>query len=53
MMRVDYGGGDQSATVDIAFDGETAKVTTSGAFKESGWFGANVIIDGEYLREKK
>jgi hypothetical protein len=52
-MRVDYGNDDQSATVDIAFNGETANVTTSGVFKESGWFGANVIIDGEYLREKK
>ena len=52
-MRVDYGSDEQLATVDVAFDGEVAIVTTSDAFKESGWFGANVIIDGEYVREKK
>jgi hypothetical protein len=52
-MRLNYGGDDPSATVDLAFDGESARVTTSGAFKASGWFGANVVIDAEYIREKK
>jgi len=52
-ISVEYGTDDSSATVTVAFDGETATVTTSDAFKESGWFGANVVIDGEYLREKK
>ena len=52
-VAVNYGNDDAAATVTVAFDGETARVETSGAFKESGWLGANVAIDGEYTREKK
>jgi hypothetical protein len=52
-MRIDYGGDDQAATVEVAFEGETAEIVTSDEFKRSGWFGADVIIDGEYLRERK
>ncbi|MDR0882918.1 MAG: hypothetical protein LBP55_10365 [Candidatus Adiutrix sp.] len=52
-IRLNYGNDDPSATIDLTFDGETAQVATSEAFKKSGWFGANVLIDGDYLREKK
>ncbi|MDR0356156.1 MAG: hypothetical protein LBJ64_10565 [Deltaproteobacteria bacterium] len=52
-MRLDFGGEEQAETVDINFEGETATVATSAEFKNSGWFGGNVIIDGEYVREKK
>ena len=44
---------DDDNAVTITFDGETAKVETSQAFKESGWLGAGVSLDGEYVREKK
>ena len=44
---------DDQNVITITFDGEIAKLTSSQAFKDSGWLGANVIIDGEYLREKK
>jgi hypothetical protein len=39
--------------ITITFDGETAKANASKALMDSGWFGAGVTIDGEYLREKK
>ena len=52
-MAVNYGNDDASATITITFDGETARVETSRAFKESGWFGANVVIDGNYGKERK
>ena len=52
-MAVNYGSDDASATVTIVFDGETARVETSKAFKESGWFGANIVIDGNYGKERK
>lgn len=52
-MAVNYGSDDAAATVTVVFDGETARVETSAAFKESGWLGANVLIDGEYKRERK
>ncbi|MDR1611899.1 MAG: hypothetical protein LBT97_03840 [Planctomycetota bacterium] len=54
-ILVEYGGGipDPDATVEVIFDGETAKVATSEAFKGSGWLGAGVVLDGEYAREKK
>jgi hypothetical protein len=44
---------DGSNVITITFDGETAKLVSSKSFKESGWLGASVAIDGEYLREKK
>ena len=44
---------EEDNAVTITFDGETAKITTSKALDDSGWFGAGVTIDGEYLREKK
>lgn len=47
-------GGEKAApTVSIVFDGESARITTSKAFKESGWSGNDVVLDGEYVREKK
>jgi len=44
---------DDENAVTITFDGETAKVDMSKAFKESGWLGAGVTLEGEYVREKK
>jgi len=44
---------DDDNAITITFDGETAKVVMSKAFKESGWLGAGVTLDGEYVREKK
>ena len=44
---------DDDNAVTITLDGETAKVAASQALMESGWFGAGVTIDGEYVREKK
>ncbi len=52
-MTVNYGNEDAAATVTVTFEGETARVETSRAFKEGGWLGANVFIDGQYAREKK
>ncbi|MDR1622941.1 MAG: hypothetical protein LBS00_11255 [Synergistaceae bacterium] len=46
-------GDEDPNAVTVTFDGETAKVVTSKALKESDLFGAGVTIDGEYLREKK
>ena len=37
----------------ITFEGDTAKLTSSRAFRESAELGAGVTVDGEYLREKK
>lgn len=39
--------------VHITFKGDTASITESGAFKESGWLGAGVSFDADYTREKK
>jgi hypothetical protein len=50
-ILVDYGADEPAATV--TFDGETATVATSEAFKASGWIGNGVTLDGEYAREKK
>ena len=44
---------DDDNAITITFDGEKAKVTTSQALKDSGWFSEGLTIDGEYLREKK
>lgn len=52
-IAVRYGGDDPDATIDVIFNGETAKVVTSDAFKGSGWLGAGVVLDGEYAREGK
>jgi hypothetical protein len=43
----------QDEAAEVTFDGEKARVTTSDAFKEGGWLGAGVFLDGEYVREKK
>ena len=42
-LVVNYGNDNASATVTLVFEGETARVETSKAFKESGWFGATRI----------
>ena len=52
-VAVNYGSDDAAATVTVTFDGETATVESSQAFKESGWLGNNVVVDGAYKREKK
>lgn len=39
--------------ITIDFDGETAILTSTGEFKKSSELGEGVILDGEYLREKK
>ena len=44
---------DDENAITITFDGETAKVEMSQAFKDSGWLGAGVTLEGEYVREKK
>jgi hypothetical protein len=43
----------EEESVEVTFDGEKARVVTSEAFREGGWLGGNVIIDGDYVREKK
>lgn len=52
-ISIEYGGDDPDATIDVIFDGETAKVATSENFQGSGWLGAGVVLDGEYVREKR
>ena len=44
---------DDANAVIITLDGDVAKIATSKTFKESGALGANVTIEGEYLRERK
>jgi hypothetical protein len=44
---------DDMTVMIITFDGETAKVQETQDFKDSGWLGAGVTLDGEYVREKK
>jgi hypothetical protein len=51
-ISVDFGG-EEGQTVIVNFDGETAVVETSEEFKDSGWLGSGVVLDGEYVREKK
>jgi hypothetical protein len=51
-IAVDFGG-EEGQTVTVHFDGETATVETSEEFKDSGWLGSGVFLDGEYVREKK
>jgi hypothetical protein len=51
-ILVDFGG-EEGQTVTVNFDGETATVETSKEFKDSGWLGNGVVLDGKYVREKK
>ena len=44
---------DDENVINITFDGEIAKVTSTQAFKDSGYLGHNVELDADYLREKK
>ena len=44
---------DDKNAVTILLDGESARVATTQTFKKSGVLGANVTLDGKYLREKK
>lgn len=44
---------DDEARISLTFSGETAKLSTSQAFKTSGFTGDGVVLDGEYAREKK
>ena len=44
---------DGENVAEIIFDGETAMVAASQILMDSGWFGAGVTIDGEYIREKR
>ena len=43
---------DEEAVVTIVFDGDKAALTTTDAFKSSGWAGAGVVFDGTYVRQK-
>ncbi|NLL37149.1 MAG: DUF1311 domain-containing protein [Fretibacterium sp.] len=36
----------------VTFKGDTATVTTSDEFKNSGWCGMGVVLDGTYVRQK-
>ena len=44
---------DDENVITITFDSDIAKVTSTQAFKESGYLGHNVVLDADYLREKK
>jgi hypothetical protein len=50
-MSIDYY--DPDSKITVTFDGETAKVETSKAFKESVLSPWEYVMDGEYVREKK
>jgi hypothetical protein len=50
-MSIDYN--DPNSKITVTFDGETAKVETSKAFKESVLSPWEYVMDGEYVREKK
>ena len=52
-ISLDYGNDDPEATVELTFDGDTARVLTSKAFRRSGWLGNGVYLDGEYARERR
>ena len=42
----------KEARMTVTFEGDTATVTTSDEFKESGWCGMGVVLDGTYVRQK-
>ena len=43
---------DQEGRMIVTFEGDQATVATSDAFKESGWCGMGVLLDGTYVRQK-
>ena len=42
----------EEARMTVTFKGDTATVTTSLEFKQSGWCGMVVVLDGTYVRQK-
>ena len=42
----------EEARMTVTFKGDTATVTTSLDFKQSGWCGMGVVLDGTYVRQK-
>lgn len=44
---------DDQAKLSITFSSDVAKISTTTAFKASGFTGDGVVLDGEYGREKK
>ena len=42
----------EEARMTVTFKGDTATVTTSLEFKQSGWCGLGVVLDGTYVRQK-
>lgn len=42
----------KEARMTVTFKGDTATVTTSDEFKDSGWCGMGVELDGTYVRQK-
>ena len=42
----------EEARMTVTFKGDTATVTTSLEFKQSGWCGMGVVLDGTYVRQK-
>ena len=42
----------EEARMTVTFKGDTATVTTSLEFKQSGWGGMGVVLDGTYVRQK-
>ena len=42
----------REARMTVTFKGDTATVTTSLEFKQSGWCGMGVVLDGTYVRQK-
>ncbi len=45
--------GDGTVIGEISFQGEKITVKTTDTFKTSGYLGHGVVLDGEYVREKK
>ena len=42
----------EEARMTVTFKGDTATVATSLQFKQSGWCGLGVVLDGTYVRQK-
>ena len=42
----------EEARMTVTFKGDTATVTTSLEFKQSGWCGMGVLLDGTYVRQR-
>lgn len=43
---------DEEGKMTVTFEGDKATVTTTDAFKEGGWCGMGVELDGVYVRQK-